>query len=151
MCIRDSSHLAVRQDALNLLFQLLWRELESLRRSTSEQGPLEFGIGRQPARLRLFITEFGTPEQHEAGLRLLGQGNHRSGGYAAGSTRHDDHITMVDATRVGGHLPLVRDDRDPTVRATQTHFQFRSAGQDLLGEAFGDGNRGLVSKRNVDG
>ena len=57
---------------------------------------------------------------------------------------------MVDATRVGGHLPRACDDGDPAMGAAQADFQFRPPCQQFLSEVFGNGNRGLLFKRDVD-
>lgn len=108
-------HLAVGQDALRLLLQLLRGDLEPLSRSAGEQRPLELRICGQPLRLRRLVGEFGAPDQHESGLGLLRQGDHRTGGHPAGATRDDDHVLRTDAVRAGGHLLRVRDDRGPSV------------------------------------
>lgn len=140
-CGQRGADLAVGQDALGLLFQLFRGDLEALRGGAAEQRAFEFGVGGQPVGLGRLRTEFGAADQHERRPGLLREGDHRSGGHAARAAGDHDHVLRADARGSGGDLLRVRDEGDAAVRATQAHFQFRSAGEDLVGDLLGDGGR----------
>nr|CRL69881.1 hypothetical protein CPGR_00376 [Mycolicibacter nonchromogenicus] len=109
-----------------------------MRRGAGEQRPLELRIGVQARDLRRFLAEFGAPDQHEGGLSLLRQRDHRTCGHPARPTRADDDVVLADAGRTGGHLLGARDHGGSPVCTAQADFEFHPAGQDLVGDLFGD-------------